>query len=38
MEPISEFEYYFAQREAVEAIVYFCDLVGVKDRHDSDAL
>jgi type III restriction enzyme len=30
----SEFEYYFAQREAVETIVYLYDVVGVKDKHD----
>lgn len=29
-----EFEYYFAQREAVETIVYLYDVVGVKDKHD----
>jgi type III restriction enzyme len=30
----SEFEYYFAQREAVETIVYLYDVVGVKDKHN----
>lgn len=30
----SEFEYYFAQREALETIVYLYDVVGVKDKHD----
>jgi type III restriction enzyme len=30
----AEFEYYFAQREALETIVYLYDLVGVKDKHD----
>ncbi len=29
-----EFEYYFAQREALETIVYLYDVVGVKDKHD----
>ncbi|MCX6361972.1 MAG: DEAD/DEAH box helicase family protein [Armatimonadetes bacterium] len=29
-----EFEYYFAQREALETIVYLCDVVGVQDKHD----
>jgi type III restriction enzyme len=29
-----EFEYYFAQREALETIVYLYDIVGVKDKHD----
>jgi type III restriction enzyme len=31
---MSEFEYYFAQREALETIVYLYDVVGVKDKHD----
>jgi len=30
----AEFEYFFAQREAVETIVYLYDVVGVKDKHD----
>ena len=29
-----EFQYYFAQREAVETIVYLYDVVGVKDKYD----
>jgi len=29
-----EFEYYFAQREALETIIYLYDVVGVKDKHD----
>jgi type III restriction enzyme len=29
-----EFEYYFAQREALETIVYLYDVVGVEDKHD----
>jgi type III restriction enzyme len=29
-----EFEYYFAQREALETIVYLYDVVAVKDKHD----
>lgn len=31
---MAEFEYYFAQREALETIVYLHDVVGVKDKHD----
>ncbi len=31
---MSEFQYYFAQREALETIVYLYDLVGVKDKFD----
>jgi len=30
----TEFRYYFAQREAVETIIYLHDLVGVKDKYD----
>jgi type III restriction enzyme len=30
----AEFEYYFAQREALETIVYLCDVVGIKDKYD----
>ncbi len=29
-----EFQYYFAQREAIETIVYLYDVVGVKDKFD----
>ena len=29
-----QFQYYFAQREALETIVYLCDVVGVQDKHD----
>jgi len=29
-----DFQYYFAQREALETIVYLYDVVGVKDKHD----
>jgi len=29
-----EFQYYFAQREALETIIYLFDVVGVKDKHD----
>ncbi len=29
-----EFQYYFAQREALETIVYLYDVVGVKDKFD----
>ncbi|MAY73205.1 MAG: type III restriction endonuclease subunit R [Phycisphaerae bacterium] len=28
------FRYYFAQREAIETIVYLVDVVGVQDKHD----
>ena len=31
---MTEFEYYFAQREALETIVYLYDVVGVKDKYD----
>lgn len=31
---MAEFAYYFAQREAMETIIYLCDVVGVKDKHD----
>lgn len=31
---MAEFRYYFAQREAVETIVYLHDVVGVKDKCD----
>ncbi|HEV7671926.1 MAG TPA: DEAD/DEAH box helicase family protein [Thermoanaerobaculia bacterium] len=31
---MAEFEYYFAQREALETIVYLYDVVGVQDKHD----
>jgi type III restriction enzyme len=31
---MAEFQYYFAQREAVETIVYLCDVVGVQDKFD----
>jgi len=31
---MAPFEYYFAQREAVETIIYLVDVVGVKDKHD----
>jgi type III restriction enzyme len=30
----AEFQYYFAQREAVETIVYLSDVVKVKDKYD----
>lgn len=33
-EGLTEFEYYFAQREALETIIYLYDVVGVKDKHD----
>ncbi|MEO8495117.1 MAG: DEAD/DEAH box helicase family protein [Planctomycetota bacterium] len=32
--PAQEFQYYFAQREALETIVYLYDVVGVKDKFD----
>jgi type III restriction enzyme len=31
---LNEFRYFFAQREAVETIVYLYDVVGVKDKYD----
>ncbi|MDZ4185267.1 MAG: DEAD/DEAH box helicase family protein [Desulfuromonadales bacterium] len=31
---MAEFQYYFAQREALETIIYLYDLVGVKDKFD----
>lgn len=31
---MAEFQYYFAQREAVETIVYLYDVVGVQDKYD----
>ena len=31
---LGDFQYYFAQREAMETIVYLYDVVGVKDKHD----
>ncbi len=31
---MAEFQYYFAQREAVETIVYLYDVVGVQDKFD----
>jgi len=31
---MAEFTYYFAQREAMETIIYLYDVAGVKDKHD----
>lgn len=31
---MAEFQYYFAQREAMETVIYLYDVVGVKDKHD----
>jgi type III restriction enzyme len=31
---MAQFQYYFAQREAVETIIYLYDVVGVKDKYD----
>jgi type III restriction enzyme len=31
---MADFEYYFAQREALETIIYLYDVVGVKDKYD----
>ena len=31
---MTEFQYYFAQREALETIIYLHDIVGVKDKFD----
>ncbi|KJU85744.1 type III restriction-modification enzyme helicase subunit [Candidatus Magnetobacterium bavaricum] len=30
----TEFQYYFAQREALETVIYLYDVVGVKDKYD----
>ncbi|HUY36136.1 MAG TPA: DEAD/DEAH box helicase family protein [Pirellulales bacterium] len=32
--PLREFQYFFAQREALETIVYLYDVLGVKDKYD----
>lgn len=32
--PPHEFQYYFAQREALETIIYLHDVVGFRDKHD----
>ncbi len=32
--PSEPFQYFFAQREALETIVYLTDVVGVQDKHD----
>ena len=31
---LGEFQYYFAQREALETIIYLYDAIGVKDKYD----
>ena len=31
---MTQFQYYFAQREAMETIIYLYDVVGVQDKHD----
>ena len=31
---VVEFRYFFAQREALETVVYLCDVVGMKDKYD----
>lgn len=31
---MAEFQYFFAQREALETIIYLYDVVGVKDKYD----
>jgi type III restriction enzyme len=31
---LKEFQYYFAQREAVETVIYLCDVVGAQDKFD----
>ncbi len=31
---MAEFQYYFAQREALETIIYLYDVVGVQDKYD----
>ena len=35
---MAEFQYYFAQREALETIIYLYDVVGVQGQVRSDAL
>ena len=30
----SDFKYFFAQREAVETVIYLCDVAGAKDKYD----
>ena len=32
--PAIPFQYYFAQREAIETVVYLVDVAGVRDKHD----
>ena len=32
--PMVEFQYYFAQRESIETLIYLMDVVGVKDKYD----
>ncbi len=34
LETLAEFQYYFAQREALETIVYLYDVVDVQDKYD----
>jgi len=31
---MAEFQYYFAQREALETIIYLYDVAGVADKYD----
>jgi len=31
---MTQFQYYFAQREALETIIYLYDVAGVQDKHD----
>lgn len=31
---MAELQYYFAQREALDTIIYLYDVVGVKDKYD----
>ena len=31
---MSEFQYFFSQREALETIIYLVDVVGMKDKFD----
>ena len=33
-DPAAEFQYYFAQREALETIIYLYDVANVKDKYD----
>ena len=34
MVQMSEFQYYFAQREALETVIYLYDVIKVRDKYD----